>query len=120
MLPDEYIYQHIVTFRSSSNTSFGRDTYYGQKFIYKTSQGKLLTITIPKISTGALDPYHARHYSFLPDTLGLLDRVGTSLYENAVIPIALAHSYASIPLRTGSKVLTLLSRELLGQNGIAA
>jgi len=120
MLPDEYIYQHIVTFRSSSNTSFGRDTYYGQKFIYKTSQGKLLTVTIPKISGATVDPYHARHYSFLPDTLGLLDRVGTSLYENAVIPIALAHSFASIPLRTGSKVLTLLSRELLGQNGIAA
>jgi hypothetical protein len=37
------------------------------------------------------------------------------IYEDAVIPVALAHSYASIPLKTGSRVLTLLSRELLGE-----
>ena len=53
----------------------------------------------------------------LASTLALLDRLGTSLYEDALIPVALAHSFASIPLRTGSKVLTLLSRELLGLAG---
>jgi len=113
-LSDDYIYQHILTFRSSSNSAFGRDTYYGQKFFYKTAQGQMLTITIPKPAGPVNDPHDPTHYPILPDTLALLDRIGTSLYKDAVIPVALAHSYASIPLRTGSKVLTLLSRELLG------
>ena len=116
-LPDDYIFGHILTFRPSPNATFGRDTYYGQKFFYKTAQGQLLTISIPKNDTTVPDAFKARHYAMLPDTLALLDRIGTSLYEDALIPIALAHSFASIPLRTGSRVLTLLSRELLGLTG---
>ena len=50
----------------------------------------------------------------LPATLWMLDKIGTSLYADAVIPVALAHAYASIPLKTGSRVLTLLSRQFLG------
>lgn len=111
-LPDNYIYQHILTFRSSQR-AYGFDTYYGQKFFYKTAKSQLLTITVPKINSQVPDPHNPTHYRMLPDTLALLDRIGTSLYKDAVIPVALAHSYASIPLRTGSKVLKLLSQELL-------
>ncbi len=113
LLPDQYIYQHILTFRLAPNSSFGRDTYYGQKFFYKTQQGQLLTLTVPKTSSTVTDPHRPSHYPVLSDAVALLDRIGTSLYEDAVIPVALAHSFASIPLRTGSKVLTLLSRDLL-------
>lgn len=114
LLPDEYIYKHILTFRRSPNSSFGRDTYYGQKFFYKTARGQLLTITIPKTDMANNKPYDPSYYRTLPDTLVLLDRIGTILYKDAVIPVALAHSFASIPLRTGSKVLILLSQETLG------
>lgn len=117
VLPDDYIYQHILTFRAPPNTSFGRDTYYGQKFYYRTTQGQMLTMTIPKPGGGPERPHEPQHYPLLPSTLALLDRLGTGLYEHALIPVALAHSFASIPLRTGSKVLTLLSRELLGLAG---
>jgi hypothetical protein len=114
VLPDDYIFQHILTFRVAPHAAFGRDTYYGQKFYYKTAQGQVLTMTVPKAADGVDRPYEAQHYPMLPATLALLDRLGTSLYEHALIPVALAHSFASIPLRTGSKVLTLLSRDLLG------
>lgn len=58
LLPDDYIYKRILTFRLSPNTSFGRDTYYGQKFFYKTAQGQLLTITIPKTDKIVGDPHN--------------------------------------------------------------
>lgn len=117
MLPDDYIFARILASRPSSNSAFGRDTYYGQKFFYKTAKSQMLTISVPKPAGNVTNPHHPRHYPGLASTLALLDRIGTSLYEDAVIPVALAHSFASIPLRTGSKVLTLLSRELLGLNG---
>lgn len=116
-LPDDYIYKYILTFRASPNTAFGRDTYYGQKFLYKTTQGQMLTITIPKRPPPVALPDDPANYPILANALALLDRLGTNLYEDALIPVALAHSFASIPLRTGSKVLTLLSRELLGLAG---
>lgn len=115
MLPDSYIYQHILTFRLPTGTTFGRDTYYGQKFYYRTAQGQLLTITVPKLASAPENHFHPGLYPSMPRTLALLDRIGTTLYEDAVIPVALAHSFASIPLRTGSKVLKLLSQRLLKQ-----
>lgn len=114
MLPDSYIFSRVLASRPSSSSAFGRDTYYGQKFFYKTAKGQMLTITVPKPAGNASDHHQPKYYPALASTLTLLDRIGTSLYEDAVIPIALAHSFASIPLRTGSKVLKLLSRELLG------
>lgn len=114
LLPDDYIFARILASRPASNSAFGRDTYYGQKFFYKTAKGQMLTLSVPKPSGAPNGPHLPRHYPCLASTLALLDRIGTSLYEDAVIPVALAHSFASIPLRTGSKVLTLLSRELLG------
>jgi len=116
-LPDDYIYRHILTFRVSPNSAFGQETYYGQKFFYKTSHGQILTITVPQRMPPVTPPDDPTNYPMLANTLALLDRLGTSLYEDALIPVALAHSFASIPLRTGSKVLTLLSRELLGLAG---
>jgi hypothetical protein len=114
-LPDEYIYRHILTFRPAPDASFGRDTYYGQKFFYRTAQGQMLTITVPKSGDARTSDSNPAAYPALPATLRLLDRIGTALYEDAVFPIALAHSYAAIPLRTGTRVLTLLSRDLLGR-----
>jgi hypothetical protein len=111
-LPDDYIYKYILTFRPAAGATYGRNTYYGQKFFYRTAQGQLLTITVPKIAGEGV--HDARAYGNLPTTLLLLDRIGTSLYKDATIPIALAHQFASIPLRTGSRALTLLSRHLLG------
>ena len=114
LLPDAYIYSHILTSRAAPGAAFGRDTYYGQKFLYKTARGQVLTLTVPKPSGALPKPHLPSHYSMLSATLALLDRIGTTLYEDALIPVALAHSFASIPLRTGSRVLTLLSRRLLG------
>jgi len=47
--------------------------------------------------------------------LSLLDNIGTNLYDDAVIPVAVAQSFASIPQKIASKVLILLSRHTLVQ-----
>ena len=112
LLPDDYIYGHILTFRTTPGASFGRDTYYGQKFFYRTEHGAMLVITVPKTGT-ARESHQPGEYPALRDTLQLLDRLETTLYRDAVIPVALAHSFASIPLRTGTRVLKLLSQEVL-------
>jgi len=117
-LPNDYIFQRILTTRTPGAVAFGEDEYYGRKFFYKSAKGQMLTITVPCLDKTLLNQYQPDDpacYTTLPSTLALLDEVGTKLYEDAVIPIALAHSFASIPLKTGSKVLTLLSQEFLSQ-----
>jgi hypothetical protein len=50
----------------------------------------------------------------------LLDQIGTQLYDNALIPVALAHSFAAYPLTTSTQVLRLLTERTLGTATAAA
>jgi hypothetical protein len=44
----------------------------------------------------------------------VLDTVHTRLYRNAVIPVALAHSSAALPLGVGQSVLRALAQKGIG------
>lgn len=113
MLPNDYIFSHILPSRAPANSFHGKDEYYGQKFFYKTAEGHMLTITVPPRRKDVDDPHDPRHYPTLPDTLALLDRIGTMYHIDAVIPVALAHRYAAISLSTGSDVLRELAKKMM-------
>ncbi|MEA2407522.1 MAG: hypothetical protein QOE69_1641 [Thermoleophilaceae bacterium] len=117
LLDDDYIARHI---RHRDNT-FGEDTYYGRKFFYRTRDERMLVITVPPLAEVGTEPYRRgisldiRQYPTLKATCGLLDRIGTRLFDDALIPIALAHSYAAYPLRTAGQVLKLHTEQHLGE-----
>jgi hypothetical protein len=104
------------------NANFGHETYYGQDFIFKTESGRIFTVGVPypfpdkrnsvefakkKVDTVNYDETLARAFS-------LIRYFEFDLYENAVVPIALAHRHASISLVPGGKVLDLVTRAGLG------
>lgn len=97
---------------------YGTDEFYGRRFIYRTTSGKSLVITVPP--KPGVTPYDdpagedIASYPSLRVVCEVLDHVQTRLYENAVIPVALAHSAASLPLGVGQSVLRALGQRLLG------
>ncbi len=102
----------------STGIGHARDDYWGRRFMYRTNDGRIHVLTVPP---AAGPPYDAGFgqpdpavYPTLPTLLRVLDRTGTRLYRDAVIPIAFAHESAAIPLRVGSDVLTLIAQEKLG------
>jgi hypothetical protein len=115
-LPDSYLRERL-------KTSSWKETYYGRKFFYVSSDGQELVITVPPLgadwspypSDPGTDRSDPAHYPTLRRTLDLLDKVGTQLYDNALIPVALAHSFAAYPLTTSTQVLRLLTEQTLGQ-----
>lgn len=96
---------------------YGRDEFYGRRFIFRTTSGDPLVITVPP-KAGVL-PYEGAgaedfdSYPTLRVVCEVLDGVRTRLYPNAVIPVALAHNSASLPLGVGHSVLRAMA-----QNGI--
>jgi hypothetical protein len=115
-LPDSYLRERLKT------TSW-KETYYGRKFFYVTSVGQEVVITVPPLnadwspypSDEQTDRSESVYYPTLRRTLALLDEIGTQLYDNALIPVALAHSFAAYPLTTSTQVLRLLTEETLGR-----
>jgi hypothetical protein len=114
-LTTEYI--NRMTGRPISNP-YGSDEFYGRRFIYRTSRGGTLVVTVPP--KPGVKPYGDpdgelwTSYPTLRPICEVLDHVQTRLYENAVIPVALAHSAASLPLGVGQSVLRALVQQSLG------
>lgn len=116
-LSNAYISEKIR--RRPGADTYGKDEFYGRRFFYKTSTDQMLVVTVPRVPAGqpyergpeGANPCEAiENYPTLRTTLEALDRFQTRLYPNAVIPLALAHSAASLPLGTGRDVLTLLAQ----------
>jgi hypothetical protein len=113
LLTDEYIKQRIVF--SVSDKPYGKDTYFGRKFFYKTKSGARIVATLP-ILDDAQDDISKDDIALYPNfgcLCNLLDRLVSSRFPNAVGPIVTAHSHAAIPLTLGTKVLEQLARALM-------
>lgn len=112
-LTNDYI--NRISGRPESN-HYGVDEFYGRRFIYRTRAGDPLVITV--LPAPGLSPYEggnvAENWDSYP-TLRLicevLDSLRTRMYEHAVVPVALAHSAAALPLGVGRSVLTMMAQQ---------
>ena len=99
-----------------ANNHYGVDEFYGRRFIYRTRAGDPLVITVP--SAPGLSPYEGGAeieswdaYPTLRLVCEVLDSLRTRMYEHAVVPVALAHSAAALPLGVGRSVLTMMAQQ---------
>jgi hypothetical protein len=120
-IDDEYRYQFILSGREAAGNGFGFETYYGQDFIYKTPSGRTFVFALPYpyASKDVLgvdflkSKVHLENYPQLPQALRLINYLESDLYENAVVPIALAHRFTAISFEPGGRVLDLLTKNSL-------
>jgi hypothetical protein len=118
-IEDEYRLQYITPTKDHPANGFGYETYYGQDFIYKTPSGRSFVFALPyPFSNKDSDDFESRkidlaNYPGLPRALKLIKHFESDLYENAVVPIALAHRHTAISLAPGGKVLDVLTQEAL-------
>ncbi len=111
-MTDQYIDSYVLS-SSISSRGYGHNTYYGHRFIGKTFGGRTHVITLPKHMNGNTVSTDPTEYTELGSVLHLLEVAKTQLYEDALIPVTLAHKNASIPGRTGSRVLRVFAEEEL-------
>lgn len=103
-----YIYEFVKS--GSTDLEYGQRDHYGWPFIYKSTSGRIFVLDLPQLPKGS-DKYDPRQYPLMRKTLETISSVETALYDDATIPVTLAHQSASIPLKTGTRVLELFSKE---------
>lgn len=114
-IDDDFRYQYIFGKQEPSKNGFGAETYYGQDFLLKTSSGRCFVFALPypfseKSSQFQSKKVELSRYANLRRAIKLIEHFESDLYQNAVVPVALAHRYTSISLAPGSQVLDLLTR----------
>lgn len=98
--------------------AYGAETYWGRKFIYRSLDGRVVVITVPPATGQPYDDHGGQPapeaYPSLPAILDVVDRTGSSMYRDGLIPVALAHSKAAYPIGVGTDVLRLVAKRRLG------
>ena len=98
--------------------AYGAETYWGRKFIYRSLDGRVVVITVLPATGQPYDDHGGQPdpaaYPSLPAILDVIDRTGSSMYRDGIIPVALAHSKAAFPIGVGTDVLRLVARRKLG------
>jgi len=112
LLDDQYIKKNIRF--SNSPKLFGKDTYFGRKFFYKTAMGQRIVPVVATFDDVQKDLNTASPSQFprLADVMHLLDRLVSSRYPNSISPLISAHAEAAIPLNLGKKIFEDIAREI--------
>ncbi|WP_316511432.1 hypothetical protein [Klebsiella grimontii] len=120
VVDDDYRNTYI-TGSDNPSANFGNETYYGQDFLFKTERGRMFNFALPypfqdKSHNGggrafALAKVEIERYGDqVQRACDLIRHFEMDLYDNAIVPVALAHRHASISLVPGGQVLNLLVR----------
>jgi hypothetical protein len=110
--------QVIATITNTDDAlGYGKETYWGRKFVYRAKDGRVVVPTVPPPTGHAYDRQGGQpdpdRYPTLPAILDVIDRTGSSMYQDGVIPVAIAHGKAAFPIGVGTDVLRLVARRKL-------
>lgn len=103
ILDNDYIYKYILPGKADPSAPYGRSTYYGNKVIFKTLINGIHVVSIPTIKTLAypmLDDFHN-----LPIILTNVEKLKCDMYDNALLPVALANKLVSLAQYPSSRIL---------------
>ena len=116
-LDDSFRNHYINVDVKQASDTFGKETYFGQDFLYKSSSGKLFVFNVPypwrtKSATTnfSIEKSKIENYPNIGTYTSILNDFECQMYENSLIPTVLAHKYTAISLVPGSKVLDLLAK----------
>ncbi|HVJ27652.1 MAG TPA: hypothetical protein VM493_08905 [Vicinamibacterales bacterium] len=109
---DDYIRKYIVP-GGDSATTYGQNTYYGQKVFFRAKTGEMHVATIPATAyTGSPEPEDIPHLDLI---LSLVGELRCSMYDNALIPVALANKLVSLSDFPSKRILGTFARLGLAQ-----
>ena len=112
LLDDAYIKQNIIF--SESSKPYGKDTYFGRKFFYKTASGQKIVPVVAFFNEYQQDISTAKPDQFtrLADIMNLLDKLVSNRYPNSISPLISAHAEAAIPLNIGKRIFEDMAKEI--------
>jgi hypothetical protein len=108
VIGDGYIRKYIVP--GGTATIYGQNTYYGQKVFFRAPGGDMHVATIPARSY--LPEPTPKDIPHLHEILALISELRCSMYDNALIPVALANKLVSLSDFPSQRILTTFARQI--------
>jgi hypothetical protein len=111
ILSTDYIYRYIQPGDPLSPDPYGKNTYWGGKLIYKAGDANVYVATVP---THGFNPAPSfADFPNLAEILSIVGKLRCSMYDNALIPIALVNKLVSLSDFPSARILETFARAQL-------
>ncbi len=108
LLSNDYIYRHVIPGAGDPTEPYGRTSYYSAKLVFKTPRGGVHVASVPtREPLLAPKPADLRHLDVL---LTHVDRLRCDMYDDALLPVALANKLVSLSNHPGGQILVQFAR----------
>lgn len=113
ILGNSYIYKYIIPPSGGVSRPYASTSYYGHKVIFKTALGQMYVVSIP-VRELKVEPTQTDIPNLL-EVLTHVEQLKCDMYENALLPIALANKLVSLAAVPSSKILESFAKSSIGK-----
>lgn len=111
LLSNEYIYKNIIPGTPDPENPYASTSYYSSKLIFHTPEGYVYVLTLPVQEKKVVNDPQKSSFKNLDVILNNLRKLRCDMYENSLVPIALANQLVSLANRPSAVLLEKFSRE---------
>jgi len=115
LLNNEHIYTYIQV-GNHKEQQYGSTSYYSGKVIYKTSDERVYVLTLPVENHKTY--YNKPELTDLKNVQEILmnvEKLRCDIYENALIPVAVANKLISLSNHPSTEILEKFAKKLMGR-----
>ncbi|ALV05603.1 NurA domain-containing protein [Roseateles depolymerans] len=108
VLNDSYIYKFISPGEEDARRPYASSSYYGHKVIFKSRLGQMYVVSLPVKEL--LKTPQPSDIPNLMDVLTHIEQLHCDMYENALLPVALANKLVSLSAHPSSQILKAFAK----------
>jgi hypothetical protein len=115
LLSNRHIYSYILP-GSAETSSYASTSYYSGKMIYKSQDERLYVLTVPVEDHNTYyDKPELNDLKNIAEILMNIDRLKCDIYENALMPIALANKLVALTNHPSSNILEKFAKKTMAK-----
>ena len=111
LLNDAYIYKYISPGEESATRAYAETSYYGHKVIFRSRQGQTYVVSMP-----VRELKKKPSLADIPNlnlVLTHIEQLHCDMYENALLPVALANKLVSLSAHPSSQILKAFAKSAI-------
>jgi len=113
LLNNKHIYTYILPNDPDTPDPYARTSYYSAKLIFKSSDDRMYVITVPVENENIVLNPQKSDFINLDVMLWNIEKLRCDMYDNAIVPVALANKLISLSNHPSSTILEKFAKSLI-------
>ena len=113
LLNNKHIYTYILPNDPETSEPYASSSYYSSKIIFKSSDSRMYVITMPVENENIVLNPQKSDFKNLDIVLWNIEKLKCDMYDDAIVPIALANKLISLSNHPSSSLLEKFAKSLV-------